>query len=78
MLNNVHVRITSRLSWQRHLTELRHWGTRHRQQASEGALWGAIVEQGLLDDIVIVSDGAPQFAVGDHARCWIPAERQVQ
>jgi hypothetical protein len=46
--------------------------------ASEGALWGAICEQGLLGDTVIVSDGAGQFRVGEHhALCWVHAERLV-
>lgn len=45
--------------------------------ATEGALWGALCEQGLLDGTVILSDGAGQFAVGDHAQCWVHAERLV-
>jgi hypothetical protein len=45
--------------------------------ASEGALWGAIRHQGLLQDTVIVSDDAGQFRVGIHALCWIHAERLV-
>ena len=45
--------------------------------ATEGALWGSICAQGLLDDTVIVSDGAGQFDVGNHAACWVHAERLV-
>ena len=45
--------------------------------ATEAALWGAIGDQGLLRDTVIVSDGAGQFKLGDHALCWIHAERLV-
>ena len=45
--------------------------------AVEGALWAAVKEQGLLDDTVIVSDGAGQFCVADHALCWVHAERLV-
>ena len=45
--------------------------------ATEGALWGAVCEQGLLADTVIVSDGAGQFRVGQHALCWVHAERLV-
>lgn len=45
--------------------------------ASEGAMWGAIRHHGLLADTVIVSDGAGQFRVGDHALCWVHAERLV-
>jgi len=39
--------------------------------ASEGALWGAICHQGLLEHTVIVSDDAGQFRVGVHALCWV-------
>lgn len=45
--------------------------------ATEAALWGAIGDQDLLRDTVIVSDGAGQFKVGDHALCWVHAERLV-
>ena len=45
--------------------------------ATEGALWGSISAQGLLDDTVIVSDGAGQFDVGLHAACWVHGERLV-
>jgi hypothetical protein len=45
--------------------------------STEGALWGSIASKGLLDGTVIVSDGAGQFDVAAHARCWIHAERLV-
>ena len=45
--------------------------------ASEGALWGALQEEGRLGELVIVSDGAGQFRVGVHAQCWVHAERLV-
>jgi Transposase IS66 family len=45
--------------------------------ATEGALWGAIQAHGLLSGTVIVSDDAGQFALGEHALCWIHAERLV-
>ena len=45
--------------------------------ATEGALWGAIRHLGLLTHTVVVSDGAGQFRVGDHAACWVHAERLV-
>ncbi len=52
-------------------------------------MWGSIAEQGLLDDTVIVSDGAGQFRFGEHAQalkqravarrklCWVYAERRI-
>ena len=45
--------------------------------AAEGAMWGAIRHQGLLENTVVVSDGAGQFRIGDHAACWVHAERLV-
>ena len=45
--------------------------------ASEAAMWGAIEEQGLIGRAVIVSDDAGQFRVGEHALCWVHAERLV-
>ncbi len=45
--------------------------------ASEGALWGAIVTEDRLANSVILSDDAGQFNVGDHALCWVHAERLV-
>ena len=47
------------------------------QIATEGALWGSIHAHEFLRDAVIVSDDAGQFAVGQHALCWIHAERLV-
>src|SRR5271165_5408286 len=45
--------------------------------SSEAALWGAIAAEGLLAGAVVVSDDAGQFRVGDHALCWVHAERLV-
>ena len=45
--------------------------------ASEGALWGAIIAEDRLANSVILSDDAGQFRVGEHALCWVHAERLV-
>ncbi len=47
------------------------------QIATEAALWGSIAEQGLLDGTVVVSDGAGQFRIAEHALCWVHAERLI-
>jgi hypothetical protein len=67
--------------WQRHLERL---GVPSRpgtldpvRIATEGAVWGSIADHGLLRDAVIVSDDAGQFEVGQHALCWVHAERLV-
>jgi len=45
--------------------------------ATAGALWGTIKAYGLLPATVIVSDDAGQFRLGEHALCWVHAERLV-
>ena len=38
---------------------------------------GSIVDHGFLSDAVILSDDAGQFNVGEHALCWVHAERLI-
>jgi hypothetical protein len=68
-------------AWQAHLERLGIRGMEGSlgpaRLATEGALWGAIKAHGLLPGTVIVSDDAGQFAVGEHALCWVHAERLV-
>ncbi|PSS64573.1 hypothetical protein C6558_13395 [Ensifer sp. NM-2] len=45
---------------------------------AEAGIWGSIRHHGLLGDTVIVSDDAGQFRVGNHALCWVHAERLLQ
>lgn len=47
------------------------------QIATEGAQWGSVQAHGFLNDAVLLSDDAGQFAVGRHALCWVHAERLV-
>ena len=44
---------------------------------SNHALFGSIHAHGLLKNTVIVSDDAGQFRIGQHALCWVHAERLV-
>jgi hypothetical protein len=45
--------------------------------ATEGAQWGSIHTHGFLQDAVVLSDDAGQFDIGQHALCWVHAERLV-
>src|SRR5579863_5388208 len=45
--------------------------------ATEGAVWGSIKAHEFLPNTVIVSDDAGQFNVGQHALCWVHAERLI-
>ena len=50
---------------------------RHVQVTTEGALIGSIIEHGISEHLVIVSDDAGQFNVLLHALCWIHANRAI-
>jgi hypothetical protein len=63
--------------WEEHLDALGIERERHRRIATEGALLGGLIEKGFSPELVIVSDGAGQFAILLHALCWVHAERLV-
>ena len=48
-----------------------------RPRADRNGSRGCVAEQGLLDGTVIVSDGAGQFKIAEHALCWVHAERLI-
>ena len=81
LANHAQTRFADEIAWRGHLHRLGFDAIRITPDpvkvATEAALWGAIFERGLLRDTVIVSDGAGQFRVGDHASCWVHAERLV-
>jgi len=68
---------TDESAWQAWLIEVDITGERHVRIASEGALLGGLVERGVSPELVVLSDGAPQFDVFLHASCWIHAERPL-
>ncbi|MBK1650449.1 IS66 family transposase [Rhabdochromatium marinum] len=69
--------ITTTAVWEAHLKTLGITKERHRRIATEGALLGGLLEKGLSRELVIVSDGAGQFAILLHALCWVHAERLI-
>lgn len=71
------IMITDATEWEAHLDTLGIHNDRHRRIATEGALLGGLAEAGFKTDLVIVSDGAGQFAILLHALCWVHAERLV-
>jgi hypothetical protein len=64
-------------AWQAHLACAGVTGERHVRIATEGALLGSLIEHGVSPELVILSDGAPQFDVLVHASCWLHAERPL-
>jgi Transposase IS66 family len=64
-------------AWQARLQELAITAERHVLIATEGALLGQVIEQGASPELVVLSDGAPQFDILVHASCWVHAERPL-
>ena len=64
-------------AWQARLQELGITAALHVRLATEGALLGQLIEQGVSPDLVILSDGAAQFDLLVHASCWVHAERPL-
>ena len=68
-------------AWMAHLEHLGITGMKVNPDpvtiATEGALWGAVLDHGFLDGTVVLSDDAGQFNIGNHALCWVHAERLV-
>ncbi len=65
------------LAWQARLAALAITDERRVRIATEGALLGGLVARGVSPELVVLSDGAPQFVVFVHASCWIHAERPL-
>ena len=64
--------------WIKHLGRLGVVSEKEQRLATEGALIGSLFCHGFHDDLVIVSDDAPQFALSLNALCWIHAERHFR
>jgi len=64
-------------AWQERLAILGIRDERHVRIITEGALLGGLVARGISPELVVLSDGAPQFVVFVHAGCWIHAERPL-
>jgi hypothetical protein len=50
---------------------------RHVRIATEGALLGSLIAQGVSPELTVLSDGAGQFDVFVHALCWLHIERPL-
>jgi Transposase IS66 family len=64
-------------AWQARLQTLAITAALHVRLATEGALLGQLIEQGVSPALVILSDGAAQFDLLLHASCWVHAERPL-
>ncbi len=45
---------------------------------TEAALLGSAIEHGLSPEMIVLSDGAKQFAILVHALCWVHIERSLR
>ncbi len=45
---------------------------------TEAALLGSAIEGGVSPELVVLSDGARQFAILVHALCWVHMERGIR
>ena len=77
LLENRRIRISRTPDWYEWLDQQGIVKPRHRKIATEGALMGGLLDQGIPSDFSIISDDAGQFNVFDHALCWIHAERVI-
>ena len=67
----------SALDWQGHLDRCAVLGEKARRIATEGALVGGLVRQGRSLKLCVLSDGARQFNIFEHALCWVHADRAL-
>jgi hypothetical protein len=64
-------------AWQAFLARHDVTNERHVRIATEGALLGSLIAQGVSPELTVLSDGAGQFDVFVHALCWLHIERPL-
>ena len=62
----------------KYVNELGIQGKNVIQVIIEAALLGGAIRNGLSPNLIILSDGAPQFNILIHALCWIHKERPIK
>lgn len=63
--------------WENYLDADEIKNRRHRRIATEALLLASALSHGLRRDLVVLSDGAGQFNVLNHALCWVHTERLI-
>ena len=64
--------------WQAYLQGLGITSLQAVKLVTEAALLGSAIEHGVSPDLIILSDGAKQFAILIHALCWVHMERGLR
>jgi hypothetical protein len=70
-------RWADKAAWQAFLSAQGVTDPRHVRIATEGALLGSLIAQGVSPELIVLSDGAGQFDVLVHALCWLHIERPL-
>lgn len=76
-LENIKIAITNKDEFTKWLETQEITTPKNMKIVTESALIGGLTAQGIAVDLSIISDGARQFNIFDHAMCWIHAERTV-
>jgi hypothetical protein len=71
-------RWADKAAWQAFLSAQEVTDPRHVRIATEGALLGSLIAQGVSPELIVLSDGAGQFDVFVHALCWLHVERPLE
>jgi hypothetical protein len=71
-------RWADKAAWQAFLSAQEVTDPRHARIATEGALLGSLIAQGVSPELIVLSDGAGQFDVFMHALCWLHVERPLE
>jgi uncharacterized coiled-coil protein SlyX len=64
--------------WSQYLEALGITSQQGIKLVTEAALLGSAIEHGLSPELIVLSDGAKQFAILVHALCWIHMERSLR
>ncbi len=64
--------------WSQYLESLGITSATAVKLVTEAALLGSALEGGVSPELVVLSDGAKQFAILVHALCWVHAERGIR
>jgi len=76
-LENIDISFTNKDDFTKWLEEQEITTPKNIKIVTEAALIGRLTTQGIPVDLSIISDGARQFNIFDHAMCWVHAERTV-
>ena len=76
-LENINISITDKTEFAKWLETQEITTPKNIKIVTEAALIGSLTTQGISVDLSIISDGARQFNIFNHAMCWVHAERRV-